>query len=70
VFFGARRARPRVAEAVGGLPLFGGLDAERVTRLAGVGGVTAFEAGQVVFREGHLHDPGRSVRFMNSTTSR
>jgi N-acetylglutamate synthase-like GNAT family acetyltransferase len=54
--FRSRSVLPRVAEAVGGLPLFGGLDAEQVTRLAGVCGVSTFEPGQVVFREGQPGD--------------
>jgi GNAT superfamily N-acetyltransferase len=43
---------PRIAQAVHGLPLFAGLNAEQVARLAGVCGVAAFEPGQPVFREG------------------
>jgi len=34
------------------LPLFAGLNAEQVARLAGVCGVTGFEPGETVFREG------------------
>jgi GNAT superfamily N-acetyltransferase len=50
--FRSRSVLPRIAEAVGGIPFFGGLDAEQVTRVAGVCGVATFEPGEVVFREG------------------
>ena len=50
--FRSRSVLPRIAEAVQGLPLFAGLDAEQVARLAGVCGVATFEPGEVVFREG------------------
>jgi hypothetical protein len=50
--FRTRSVLPRVAEAVGALPLFAGLSAEQVGRLAGVCGVSAFEPGEVIFREG------------------
>jgi GNAT superfamily N-acetyltransferase len=50
--FRSRSVLPRVAEAVQGLPLFGGLDAEQVARLAGVCRVATFAPGEVVFREG------------------
>jgi len=43
---------PRIAKAVYDLPLFAGLNAEQIARLAGVCGVTAFEPGETVFREG------------------
>jgi len=50
---------PRIAKAVHDLPLFAGLSAEQVARLAGVCGVTAFDPGETVFREGeagnHMH---------------
>ncbi len=50
--FRSRSVLPRVAEAVQGLPLFSGLDAEQVARLAGVCRVAAFAPGEVIFREG------------------
>jgi GNAT superfamily N-acetyltransferase len=50
--FRSRSVLPRVAGAVQGLPLFAGLDAEQVARLAGVCGVATFAPGEVVFREG------------------
>jgi len=50
--FRSRSVLPRIAEAVGGIPFFGGLDAEQVARVAGVCGVATFEPGEVVFREG------------------
>jgi GNAT superfamily N-acetyltransferase len=50
--FRSRGVLPRVAEAVRDLPLFAGLDAEQVARLAGVCGVATFAPGEVVFREG------------------
>jgi hypothetical protein len=50
--FRSRSVLPRIAEAIGGIPLFGGLAAEQATRLAAVCGVATFEPGEVVFREG------------------
>jgi GNAT superfamily N-acetyltransferase len=50
--FRSRGVLPRIARAVQGLPLFAGLTAEQVGRLAGVCGVATFEPGAVVFREG------------------
>jgi GNAT superfamily N-acetyltransferase len=50
--FRNRSVLPRVAEAVGGLPLFARLAPEQVGRLAGVCGVSTFGPGEVVFREG------------------
>jgi CRP-like cAMP-binding protein len=50
--FRSRNVLPRVAEVVQCLPLFGGLDAEQVARLAGVCRVATFAPGEVVFREG------------------
>jgi hypothetical protein len=50
--FHSRGVLPRIAQAVQGLPLFAGLTAEQVNRLAGVCGVATFEPGAVVFREG------------------
>jgi len=47
-----RTILPRVAKAVHDLPLFAGLNAEQVTRLAGVCGVAVFEPGETIFREG------------------
>jgi GNAT superfamily N-acetyltransferase len=50
--FRSRSVLPRVAEAVQELPLFAGLNAEQVARLAGVCRVATFAPGEVVFREG------------------
>jgi GNAT superfamily N-acetyltransferase len=50
--FRSRSILPRVAEAVQGLPLFAGLNAEQVTRLAGVCRVATFAPGELVFQEG------------------
>jgi GNAT superfamily N-acetyltransferase len=54
--FRIRTVLPRIAEAVHALPLFAGLNAEQVGRLAGVCGVTTFEPGQLLFREGEADD--------------
>jgi hypothetical protein len=50
--FRTRTVLPRIATAVHDLPVFGGLNAEQVARLAGMCCVTAFEPGEIVFREG------------------
>jgi ribosomal protein S18 acetylase RimI-like enzyme len=50
--FRSRSVLPRIAQAVQELPLFKGLNAEQVHRLAGVCGVSVFEPGQVIFRAG------------------
>jgi GNAT superfamily N-acetyltransferase len=50
--FRNRTVLPRIAKAVHDLPLFTGLSAEQVDRLAGVCGVATFEPGEAVFREG------------------
>jgi ribosomal protein S18 acetylase RimI-like enzyme len=50
--FRNRTVLPRIAKAVHDLPLFAGLNAEQIARLAGVCGVATFEPGQVVFRKG------------------
>jgi ribosomal protein S18 acetylase RimI-like enzyme len=59
LLFRNRTVLPRIAKAVGALPLFAGLNDEQVTRLAGVCGVATYEPGQPVFRSGeashHLH---------------
>jgi hypothetical protein len=54
--FRSRTVLPRIAKAVHDLPLFAGLSAEQVARLAGVCGVTTFEPGGLVFREGEAGD--------------
>jgi ribosomal protein S18 acetylase RimI-like enzyme len=54
--FRNRMVLPRIARAVHDLPLFAGLSAEQVTRLAGVCGVANFAAGDVVFRQGEAAD--------------
>jgi predicted N-acetyltransferase YhbS len=56
--FKSRSVLPRIAHAVQGLPLFGGLSAEQVDRLAGVCGVSTFEPGATIFREG---EPGAEI---------
>jgi hypothetical protein len=50
--FRNRTVLPRVARAVHDLPLFAGLNAEQIARLAGVCGVTTFEPGEAIFRQG------------------
>jgi ribosomal protein S18 acetylase RimI-like enzyme len=50
--FRSRSVLPRIAQAVQELPLFKGLNAEQLHRLAGVCGVVVFEPGQVIFRAG------------------
>jgi len=50
--FRTRSVLPRIAAAVHRLPLFAGLIAEQVTRLAGVCGIASFESGNTIFREG------------------
>jgi hypothetical protein len=50
--FRSRAVLPRIAHAVQGLPLFSGLSAEQVNRLAAVCTVSVFEPGVTVFREG------------------
>jgi CRP-like cAMP-binding protein len=50
--FRNRTVLPRIAKAVHHLPLFAGLNAEQVARLAGVCGVATFEPGETIFREG------------------
>jgi GNAT superfamily N-acetyltransferase len=50
--FQSREVHPRIAQAVQGLPLFGGLNAEQFNRLAGVCRVSSFEPGEVIFRQG------------------
>jgi GNAT superfamily N-acetyltransferase len=50
--FKGRSVLPRIAAAVHGLPLFRGLNAEQVGRLAGVCTASTFEAGEVIFRQG------------------
>jgi GNAT superfamily N-acetyltransferase len=50
--FRSRAVLPRIAGAVQHLPLFAGLSAEQVSRLAGVCNVSAFEPGAVIFRQG------------------
>ena len=47
--FRNRTVLPRIAKAVHDLPLFAGLDAEQIHRLAGVC-LATFEPGEIVFR--------------------
>lgn len=54
--FRNRTVLPRIARVVHDLPLFAGLDAEQVSRLAGVCSVASFEPGEVIFREGEVGD--------------
>jgi GNAT superfamily N-acetyltransferase len=49
--FRSHSVLPRIAQMVGGLPLFAGLSPEQVNRLAGVCTVATFEAGEVIFRQ-------------------
>jgi ribosomal protein S18 acetylase RimI-like enzyme len=53
-FFRNRAVLPRIAKAMHDLPLFAGLSADQVARLGGVCGVTTFEPGGQVFREGDV----------------
>jgi len=50
--FRSRNVLPRIAEAVGRMSFFRGLEEEQVNRVAGVCGVATFEPGDVIFREG------------------
>jgi GNAT superfamily N-acetyltransferase len=50
--FRSRSVLPQIAHAVQELALFGGLDGEQVNRLAGACTLSAFEPGEVIFREG------------------
>jgi predicted N-acetyltransferase YhbS len=50
--FRNRTVLPRIARAVHDMPLFAGLSAEQVARLAGVCGVARFEPRELVFRQG------------------
>lgn len=59
--FRARTVLPRIAEAVHRLPLFAGLSAEQVGRLAGVCGVATFQPDEAVFREG---EPARRMHVV------
>jgi CRP-like cAMP-binding protein len=59
--FRNRTVLPRIAKAIHGLPLFAGLSAEQVARLGGVCGVTTYEPGEQVFREG---DVGKQMQVI------
>jgi GNAT superfamily N-acetyltransferase len=50
--FRTRNVLPRIAQAAQGLPLFSGLDAEQVNRLASVCRVTNFGPEETIFRQG------------------
>jgi GNAT superfamily N-acetyltransferase len=50
--FRTRNVLPRIAQAAQCLPLFSGLDAEQVNRLAGVCRVTSFEPEETIFHQG------------------
>jgi GNAT superfamily N-acetyltransferase len=72
----SRIALPRIAAVVPQLPLFAGLDAEQIARLAGVCRVANFVADETIFRHG---DPGKelhvilqgevAITWANSTTA-
>jgi GNAT superfamily N-acetyltransferase len=49
--FRSREVEPWIAQAVRGLPLFGGLNAEQFHRLAGACRLMSFEPGQALFRQ-------------------
>lgn len=59
--FRNRTVLPQIAQAVTKLPLFAGLSAEQVGRLAGVCGVATFAPGDVIFREG---DAGEQMHVL------
>jgi CRP-like cAMP-binding protein/ribosomal protein S18 acetylase RimI-like enzyme len=59
--FRNRAVFPRIAQAVQGLPLFAGLSAEQVARLAGVCTVSAFEPGAAICRQGEV---GRDIHLV------
>jgi hypothetical protein len=50
--FRNRAVLPRLAKVVHSLPLFAGLSAEQVARLAGACGLACFGPGEQIFREG------------------
>ena len=54
--FQSRSVLPRVAQVAQEMPLFGGLNAEQISRLAGVCAVSTFEPGTIIFREGGVSD--------------
>jgi hypothetical protein len=54
--FKSRNVLPRIAQVAQEIPLFGGLNAEQITRLASVCTVLNFEPGAIIFREGGVSD--------------
>ena len=54
--FKSRSVLPRIAQVARQLPLFGGLDAEQIQRLASVCTTSTFEPGAIIFREGDGSD--------------
>jgi GNAT superfamily N-acetyltransferase len=54
--FKSRSVLPRIAQVAQEIPLFGGLNAEQIRRLAGVCTVSRFEPGAIIFREGSVSD--------------
>jgi hypothetical protein len=54
--FRSRIVLPQIAKAVHDLPVFAGLNAEQVARLAGVCSISTFKPGEVVFRESEASD--------------
>jgi hypothetical protein len=54
--FKSRSVLPRIAQVAPEIPLFGGLSAEQIKRLASVCTVATFEPGATLFREGSVSD--------------
>jgi GNAT superfamily N-acetyltransferase len=54
--FKSRSVLPRIAQVAQQMPLFGGLNAEQIMRLASVCTVSTFEPGAIIFREGAVSD--------------
>jgi GNAT superfamily N-acetyltransferase len=54
--FKSRSVLPRIAQVAQEIPLFSGLNAEQIKRLASVCTVSTFEAGEIIFKEGGVSD--------------
>jgi GNAT superfamily N-acetyltransferase len=54
--FKSRSILPRIAQVARELPIFGGLNTEQISRLAGVCTVSTFAPGTILFREGDVSD--------------
>ena len=54
--FRSRSILPRIAQVAQEIPLFAGLNAEQIKRLAGVCTISTFEPGAIIFREGCVSD--------------